>query len=118
MITISGQIQGITSRADRSWKLTIGTQELTPFEIGTIGDMQNKICFIAINPDPFTDDQKEAIENTKVEFESLSKMTKSQTLRYKLVLLWEQNNNGFDKFVDYYNNVMDKLINHYNEKIL
>jgi len=40
MITLSAQIENLSSRADRSWKIVLGTQELTPNEIGLIGSMQ------------------------------------------------------------------------------
>lgn len=40
MIVLSAQLEGMQSRADKSWKLIIGTQELTPDQIGTLGQKQ------------------------------------------------------------------------------
>ena len=116
MITLSAQIEGFGSRADKSWKLILGTQELTPNEIGTIGSMQNQVCFVAINPDPFTSDQKEVIENTKAELSEHGK-TQSQRLRGVLFVNWENENQGYENFHDYYISNMDKIINHYKRKL-
>jgi len=89
MITLSAQIQSLNSRVDRSWRLTLGTQELSPDLIGTLGSMQNQVCFVAINPDPFTTEQKSIIENTKAELSDNGK-THSQRLRGVLYKNWEQ----------------------------
>jgi len=117
MITLSAQIQGLTSRVDRSWKITIGTQELTPQEIGTIGSLQNQVCFIAINPDPFTSEQKEVIENTKAELSENGK-THGQRLRGVIFRNWEQDNEGYKEFHDYYIIKIEKIISHYKNKLL
>lgn len=52
MITLAAEFEGMQSRADKSWKLIFGTQELTPEEIGKIGGAQSNVCFLAINPNP------------------------------------------------------------------
>ena len=117
MITIPAQIIGVNSRADLSWKITINTQELTPTEIGMIGAMQNKVCFVAINPDPFTSQQREAIKKTKVEINETGK-TASQRLRGVLFIAWQQDNGGFKEFHDFYIQKMEAIINHYKSKLL
>lgn len=116
MITLSCQITGINSRVDRSWKITLSTQELTPDEIGSIGSMQNQICFVAINPNPFTSEQKEAIENTKAELSETGK-TPGQRLRAVLFINWQNDNKGYDQFHDYYLSQMERIITHYKSKL-
>lgn len=116
MITLSAQIEGISSRADKSWKLTIGTQELTPQEIGNIGAMQNQVCFVAINPNPFTSEEKEVIETTKAELAETGK-TQSQRLRGVLYVNWQNDGEGYNEFHDYYISKMDKIINHFKSKL-
>ena len=116
MITLSAQIEGFGSRADRSWKLILGTQELSPSEIGTIGSLQNQICFVAINPDPFTTEQKDIIENTKAELQETGK-SQSQRLRGVLFVNWQNDNLGYENFHDYYISQMDKVINHFKTKL-
>lgn len=117
MITLSAQIQSLNSRVDRSWRLTLGTQELTPDEIGTLGSMQNQVCFVAINPDPFTTREKEIIQNTKAELSDNGK-TQGQLLRGVIYRNWEQDNEGYKEFHDYYIVKMGKIINHYKQKLL
>lgn len=116
MITISAQIENLSSRADRSWKIVLGTQELTPQEIGTIGAMQNQIAFVAINPDPFTTKQKEMIENTKAYLVDGGK-SQSQRLRGVLFVNWQNENLGYENFHDYYINQLDKIISHFKSKL-
>lgn len=116
MITISAQIENLSSRADKSWKIILGSQELTPAEIGTIGSMQNQICFVAINPDPFTSEQKEIIENTKAELSENGK-TQSQRLRGVLFVNWQNDNLGYEQFHDYYISTMEKIISHFKSKL-
>lgn len=117
MITLSAQIESFGSRADKSWKLTLGTNELTPTEIGLIGSMQNQVAFVAINPDPFTSEQKEIIENTKVELAENGK-TQSQRLRGVLFINWQQDQQGYKEFHDYYIAKMETIITHYKSKLL
>ncbi len=116
MITLSAQIEGIASRADKSWKLTLGTQELTPVEIGTIGAMQNQVCFVAINPNPFTNDEREMIQNTKAELADSGK-THSQRLRGVIYMNWHNDTEGYAEFHDYYIVKMEKIINHFKSKL-
>lgn len=116
MITLSAQIENLSSRADKSWKIILGTQELNPNEIGLIGSMHNQICFVAINPDPFTSEQKEIIKNTKAELSENGK-TQSQRLRGILFVNWQNENLGYEQFHDYYISQMDKIINHFKSKL-
>ena len=116
MITISAQIENLSSRVDRSWKITLGTQELTPDQIGLIGSMQNKVCFVAINPDPFTTEQKDIIENTKAELSENGK-SQSQRLRGVMYINWQNDNLGYDNFHDYYISRMELIISHYKSKL-
>lgn len=116
MITLSAQVEGIQSRADKSWKIVMGTQELSPAEIGTLGSLQNQVCFVAINPNPFTNEEKDIIENTKAELAETGK-TQSQRLRGVLYVNWQHDQEGYGEFHDYYISKMDKVINHFKSKL-
>lgn len=116
MINISAQIEGLSSRADKSWKVVLGTQELTPTQIGSIGQMQNAICHVAINPEPFTSEEIRKIENTKVEMAEEGK-THSQRLRGVLFVAWKNDSMGYDNFHDYYIVQMEKIISHFKSKL-
>lgn len=116
MIILSGQLEGMQSRADRSWKLTFGTNELTPEMIGKIGKMQQEVCTLAINSDPFTNEQKRIVEDTKVEMADTGK-TPSERFRGVLFVKWKNEPEGYEVFNNYYIAKMEQLINHYKSKL-
>lgn len=116
MIVLSAQLEGMQSRADKSWKLIIGTQELTPEQIGTLGQMQQAVCFVGINAEPFTNNEKDLIANTKAELADNGK-THSQRLRGVLYVKWKAEPEGYENFHDYYIIKMEKLINHFKSKL-
>ncbi len=117
MITISAQLESLSTRADRSWKIVMGTQEMAPADVATLASMQNQVAFVAINPDPFTSEQKEVIENTKAELSDTGK-THSARLRGVIYRLWEQDNEGYKEFHDYYIVKMERIISHYRSKLI
>jgi len=116
MIVLSAQLEGMQSRADKSWKLIIGTQELTPEQIGTLGQMQQAVCFVGINAEPFSNNEKDLIANTKAELADNGK-THSQRLRGVLYVKWKAEPEGYENFHDYYIIKMEKLINHFKSKL-
>ena len=116
MIVLSAQLEGMQSRADKSWKLTFGTQELSPEQIGNLGQMQQAVCFVGINANPFSSDEKELIANTKAELADNGK-THSQSLRGVLYVKWQTDGEGYENFHDYYIVKMEKLINHFKSKL-
>jgi hypothetical protein len=116
MLKLSAQLEGISSRADRSWKLVFGTQELSPEEIGKLGQMQNAVCFLAINENAFLDPEIELIKDTKAELLETGK-SHSQRLRGVLFVNWQNESEGYENFHDYYIVKMDKIINHFKSKL-
>jgi hypothetical protein len=116
MIELSAQLEGISSRVDKSWKLTFGTQELSPIEIGSLGQIQNAVCFLAINPETFTSEELRRIEDTKVEMADEGK-SPSQRLRGVLFVAWKNDPEGYEVFNDYYIHKMEKVINHFKSKL-
>lgn len=116
MITLAAEFEGMQSRADKSWKLVFGTQELTPEEIGKIGGAQNNVCFLAINPNPFTSEQEKIVSQTKAELAEEGK-SPSQRLRGVLFVAWKNDSMGYDNFHDYYIVQMEKIISHFKSKL-
>lgn len=116
MLKLSAQLEGISSRADKSWKLTFGTQELSPAEIGNLGRLQNAVLFLAINDQAFTDAEVDMIKETKAELADSGK-THSQRLRGVLYVNWQNDPEGYENFHDYYIVKMDKIINHFKSKL-
>jgi hypothetical protein len=64
---------------------------------------------MAFKGESFTFDDKQLIENIKLDAEELGTKTPSQRLRSCLFVLFEKNNGGFKDFNSYYINWMDKM---------
>ena len=116
MINLAGEIEGIQSRADKTWKLTIGTSELTPQTIAMLADSQNKASFIAIKSENFNKSEIEAIEQTSIEYDE--KKTPAQRLKHVLYRAWEQDSEGYEDSELYYRFKMEKFITHVKSKLL
>ena len=54
MKIIAVTIDSLRSRKDKTWSLTLGTQELTPDEGLEILKLNGKLCFVGFKIDPFS----------------------------------------------------------------
>ena len=52
MILLPAQIESITTRKDKTVKITIGTQELTPADAAKIFYLNQQFCYMALKPEP------------------------------------------------------------------
>lgn len=115
MIIIGSVIEGMTSRKDKTMKLTIGTQELSPDQAATIFGMNQQFCYVAIKKENFTAEETDMIESLKTELDS--QKTPSQRLRGILYRNYEQHSEGYADFSTYYQAKMDKLCEHFKSKL-
>jgi len=115
MIKLSGIIEGISTRKDKTIKLSIGTQELSPTEAADIFQLNQQFCYLAIKPEPFTKVEQDLIDTLKTDFENIK--TPSQRLRAILFINFGQNPEGYKDFSIYYQSKMDKICEHYKAKI-
>ena len=115
MITIAGQIEGISSRKDKTIKLTIGTQELSPNQAADLFNLSQQFCYLGIKTETFTKEETESIDNLKTELESTK--SPSQRLRGVLFLNYQQDTKGYKDFSTYYQSEMDKITEHYKNKL-
>lgn len=114
MILISGQIEGISTRKDKTMKLTIGTQELTPHQAADIFQFNQQFGYFAIKPEPFQKEEQDLIDGLKSDYEG---KTPSQRLRGVLYKTWELKDEGFKDFNSYYVSKMELIIKHYKGKL-
>jgi hypothetical protein len=63
MVIISGQIEGISSRKDRTWRVTFGTQELDRETAASLTDMANQHVHALIKADMITDVEAMAMDD-------------------------------------------------------
>lgn len=115
MIKLAGEIEGIQSRADRTWKLTLGTSELSAQTIAMLADSQNKASYIVIKSEDYTKAEIESIEQVKVDYDE--KKSPSQRLKHVLYRAWEQDNEGYEDSELYYRFKMEKFITHVKAKL-
>ena len=117
MILFPAILENITSRKDRTWKITLGTNELTPDQVLGLSGYLNKFCFAALKSDEFKSKEIETVENLKSDFEDTGK-SPAQRLRNVLFILYKQDQEGYTMFDDYYKHKMEGFIEHLKGKIL
>lgn len=115
MITIAGQIEAISSRKDKTIKLTIGTQELSPNQAAQLFTLTQQFCYLGLKQETFTKEDSDLIDNLKTDLET--QKTPSQRLRGILYLNYQQDNKGYKDFSTYYQSEMEKICEHYKNKL-
>lgn len=113
-LILSVYVENITTRKDKSVKLTLGTQELSPSKAGEIFNLMNSLAVAYISPKEISQKEIDQCDKIDPEFEG---KTQSQRIRNVLYKLFEQGNEGFKTFDDYYRNKTEKYIEHLKGKI-
>ena len=111
MLIIGSQIEGIASRKDKTIRITIGTQELTPEKAGQLMQMQNDFVYIAIKKDEFKQEEMEILESVNELNEDFAEK-KSQSKRIKSCLykIWVTKNFGYPDFNNFYQHMTERYI--------
>lgn len=115
MIIVGSVIEGIASRKDKTVKLTIGTQELSPESAAHIFSMNQQFCYLAIKKENFNPSEVDVIESLKTDMEAAK--TPSQRLRAILYRNYEQHSEGYQDFATYYQAKMEKICDHFKSKL-
>lgn len=114
-ILLATTVENISTRKDKTVKITLGTQELSPSKAGELFDMMNKVAFTYINAKEI--DQKDIDQVDKLDPEIPGK-TQSQRIRNVLFILWQQGNEGFKDFQSYYVSKTERFIEELKMQIL
>ena len=115
MILLPAQVESITTRKDKTIKITIGTQELGPADAAKMFYLNQQFCYMALKPEPFTKDESDLIGSLKSDLDSAK--TPSQRLRAVLFRNYEQDNKGYSDFNTYYIGEMERICEHYKNKL-
>ena len=115
-LILPGIIENITTRKDKSWKVTIGTNELTPEQRAKLTDLVQEFCYVALKKEPFKQKEEQVIEQLQSELDFSGK-SPSQRLRGILYLNWKQDPQGFNDQNTHYLHHMDKICVHYKSKL-
>ena len=111
---IAAMVEGITTRKDKSVKLTFGTQELSPTEAGQLFQYMNQLLTVYLSPAAIDNREIEQIDKLDPE---LNNKTQSQRIRAVLYLCHQQDNEGFKTFDEYYKAKTEKYIEHLKSKL-
>ena len=115
-IILTGIIENVSTRKDRSLKITIGTQELGSKSTSELFELSNNIANIYISANQISNEIKTEIDkHSKDEVDKIK--SPSQRLRAVLFLNYKENNSGFNTFENYYASKMAQIINHYKGKL-
>jgi hypothetical protein len=113
-ILLGCQIESIVSRKDRTIKIILGTQELSPSKAGELFSLLNHIASVYIASSEIDQSEIDQVDKIDPEFKGKSQ---SQRLRNVLYLLYEQDKEGFKEFDSYYRYKMDQIIDTYKSNI-
>lgn len=112
---LSAIVENITSRKDRSVKLVIGTQEVSPNEAGQVFQYLHQLVTVYICPASI--DNREIDQIDKIEPE-LNNKSQSQRIRAVLYIWFSQGNQGFKTFDEFYKAKTEQYIEHIKTKLL
>lgn len=111
---LAAQIDTIRTLKDKSLKITLESQELTPQVKAELMSYDGMIKVLISD----TNIQSEIVsEVDNLELEMGETKSPSQRLRNVLYILWEQNHNGYDDFNLFYRNKMDLIIQQIKDRL-
>ena len=116
MIVIPATIETISTRADGTIKVVIGTNEISPEKVSGLFSLRNKLGYVAVKEADFQPDEIGALTDIDDDLKNLGK-TPSERMRNVLFILFNQANEGFTDFNSYYRFKMDKFIDNLKTKI-
>lgn len=107
-------VENITTRKDKSVKITLGTQEISPGNAGELFRLMNTLAVCYFSPKAINQNEIDQVDKLDPEFGGKSQ---SQRLRNVLYKLYEQDAEGFKDFNSYYFSKTEKFIEHLKAKI-
>lgn len=114
-ILFQAVVEAVSTRKDKTVKVVLGTNEMTPADGAKLLSLSSSHCFVYIKDNPVVDAEISEIDSAEIA-ESTGK-TQSQRLRGVLYRNWEKNNEGFAKFDSYYIHKTEQIINHLKSKL-
>ena len=117
MLILPGIIENITTRKDKTLKVTFGTNELRSEQAGELVKLNQEFCYLSFKKDEFKARDLEIIAGIQSEFE-FNEKPPAQRLRAVFYRLWEQDKQGYKDFELYYRFQMEKVIEHFKSKLV
>ena len=107
-------IESIASRKDKSIKIVLSTQEISPNYAGQIFGLNGALAIAYISQKEVSNKEVEMVDKLDTE---LGGKTQSQRIRNVLYKLYEQDKEGFNSFDQYYHAKTEKYIDHLKNQI-
>ena len=115
-LVLESTIESISSRADGTVAVKIGTQELDSTAAGNLFQLRGKYVKILISDSNITKLEAESVDSVQL-VDQNKKKTPSQRMRDVLYRIYEQSGGEKDKFEAFYNSEMERIIEHYKAKL-
>ena len=111
LLLIPCAIESVATRRDKTLKVVIGTQELSPSKAAELfNQWTSGVGVMAFKSEAFNYNDEELLKSIKIDAEELGSKTPSQRLRSCLYVLFERNPEGHQDFNTYYLSMMEKFI--------
>ena len=114
-ILFDATLEGLSTRMDKTIKVTIGTQEMNSEQAAKLFSLRGNFCKVLISDSTIEQKEVEQVDTLPIKDESNNK-SNSQRLRSILFILWQQSGSQatFDVF---YNSKMNEIIEHFKSKL-
>jgi len=118
LLLIPCAIESVATRRDKTLKVVIGTQELSPAKAAELfNQWTSGVGVMAFKGESFNCNDEELLKSIKIDAEEMGSKTPSQRLRSCLYVLFERNPEGYQDFNNYYSAMMDKFIDMVKKRI-
>jgi hypothetical protein len=118
LLLIPCAIESVSTRRDKTLKVVIGTQELSPAKAAELlNQWASGIGVMAFKGESFSFNDEEVLKSIKIDAEEMGSKTPSQRLRSCLYVLFERNAEGHQDFNSYYASMMEKFIDMVKKRI-
>ena len=114
-IVLSGTLEGISTRHDKTFKIVFGAQEIDKSHVSELFEMVNNYCKILISDTNISAPEEILIDEVKIQ-DGRKLKTKSQRLRAVLFRYFEQVKPDVE-FEKFYDEKMEALIEHFKSKL-
>jgi len=115
-ILLQVQIEGVSTRKDKTFKLILGSQELSNKQAGEIFQLQNSLANCYLSTNAIQTDMMAEVDKVSADMVETIK-SPSKRMKAVLYLLWKQDNNGYEDSELYYRNKMEIFIDSLKLKI-
>lgn len=111
LLTIPCAIESVATRRDKTIKVTIGTQELTPEQMTELmNNWMGGVGVMAFKGEQFNYNDEQLLNNIKLDAAELGSKTPSQRLRSVLYVLFEHSPEGHKDFNTFYATMMERFV--------